>query len=111
LESAYPDPARGAGAGGAIFSPRAPKAFFAEVRIATAGGEMQFQHYDLGHLKRGSTVVVTLSGSRANVRLLDSSNFNGYRNGRQHRYLGGLATQSPVRLGVPSDGRWHVAGG
>lgn len=52
---------------------------------------MQFQHYDLGHLKRGSTVVVTLRGNAANVRLMDSSNFNAYRNGRNHRYHGGLA--------------------
>jgi hypothetical protein len=67
-----------------------------------------FTHYDLGHLKRGSTVVVTLSGNAANVRLLDSTNFNSFRQGRQHRYHGGLAKRSPVRLGVPSDGRWHV---
>jgi hypothetical protein len=43
------------------------------------------------------------------VRLLDSTNFNAYRNGRQHRYYGGLAAQSPVRLSVPRDGNWHVA--
>lgn len=67
-----------------------------------------FTHYDLGHLKRGSTVVVTLSGNAANVRLLDSTNFNSYRQGRQHRYYGGLAKRSPVRLAVPHDGRWHV---
>jgi hypothetical protein len=51
---------------------------------------------------------VTLSGSAANVRLLDSSNFSSYRRGAQHRYVGGLAKQSPVRLGVPHSGRWHV---
>jgi len=69
---------------------------------------MNFTHYDLGHLKRGSIVVVTLSGNAANVRLLDSSNFSSYQRGGQHRYFGGLAKQSPVRLGVPHDGRWHV---
>lgn len=69
---------------------------------------MNFTHYDLGHLKRGSVVVVTLSGNAANVRLLDSSNFSSYQRGTQHRYIGGLAKQSPVRLGVPNDGRWHV---
>jgi hypothetical protein len=70
---------------------------------------MDFTHYDLGQLKRGSVVVVTLQGNAANVRLLDSSNFSSYRNGRQHRYIGGLAKQSPVRLAIPTDGRWHVA--
>ena len=69
---------------------------------------MNFQHYDLEHLRGGETVVVTLSGSAANVRLMDSSNFQSYRSGRSHRYTGGLAKSSPVRLGVPHSGQWHV---
>lgn len=69
---------------------------------------MRFNHYDLGHLSQGQTVVVTLSGSAANVRLMDSSNFQNYRSGRRHTYYGGLAKQSPIRLGVPHSGRWHV---
>ncbi|MFL5845287.1 MAG: DUF1883 domain-containing protein [Solirubrobacteraceae bacterium] len=69
----------------------------------------QFQHYDLGSVRAGSTVVVTLRGNAANVRLLDSSNFSSYRAGRQHRYYGGLAQRSPVHLSVPRDGHWHVA--
>jgi uncharacterized protein DUF1883/TIR domain-containing protein len=68
-----------------------------------------FIHSDLGQLKRGDVVEVTLSGSAANVRLLDSSNFSRYRMGQQHRFRGGLARRSPVRLSVPSSGRWHVA--
>ena len=69
---------------------------------------MKFQHYDLGYLSGGEVVVVTLSGSAANVRLMDSSEFNSYRNGRRHSYYGGLAERSPVRLGVPHSGHWHV---
>ncbi|MEU9506629.1 DUF1883 domain-containing protein [Micromonospora sp. NPDC048170] len=69
---------------------------------------MNFQHYDLGQLKRGATVVVQLRGNAANVRLMDSSNFSSYKNGRAHRYAGGLVTKSPVRLPIPRDGRWHV---
>lgn len=69
---------------------------------------MNFSHYDLGHVERGSIVVVTLQGSAANVRLMDSSNFSSYRAGRQHRYHGGLARSSPVRLAVPSSGHWHL---
>jgi hypothetical protein len=68
-----------------------------------------FIHSDLGQLKRGDVVEVTLSGSAANVRLLDSSNFSRYRRGQQHRYHGGLARRSPVRIGIPSSGRWHLA--
>ena len=68
-----------------------------------------FIHSDLGQLKRGDVVEVTLSGSGANVRLLDNTNFSLYRRAQQHRYHGGLARQSPVRLGVPSSGHWHLA--
>jgi len=70
---------------------------------------MNFTHYDLGKKERGQIIEVTLTGSAANVRLMDSSNFQNYRNGRQHRYYGGLAKQSPVRISVPSTGNWHVA--
>jgi hypothetical protein len=68
----------------------------------------QFQSYDLGRQQRGAVAVVRLSGSAANVRLMDAHNFNSFRNGRQHRYVGGLATRSPVRLAIPSDGHWFV---
>lgn len=69
---------------------------------------MKFNYYDLGQLKRGQVVEVTLKGSAANVRLMDSSNFQSYKNGRRHRYYGGLAKNSPVRLQVPNSGRWYV---
>lgn len=69
---------------------------------------MNFTHYDLGHVERGSVVVVTLSGSAANVRLMDSSNLSNFRSGRRHTYHGGLARNSPVRLAVPHSGRWHL---
>ena len=67
-----------------------------------------FIHSDLGHVHHGDVVEVTLS-SGANVRLLDDSNFRRYRRGEEHRYHGGLARKSPLRLQVPTTGRWHVA--
>ena len=67
----------------------------------------QFIHSDLGQRKRGELVEITLT-SGANVRLMDSSNFSSYKNGRQHRYHGGLAKQSPIRLAIPSSGHWHI---
>jgi len=69
---------------------------------------MKFNYYDLGQLKRGEVVEVTLNGNAANVRLMDSSNFQSYKNGRRHKYYGGLAKSSPVRLQVPNSGRWYV---
>lgn len=68
----------------------------------------KFIHTDLGYRQRGDVVEITLSGNAANVRLLDSSNFMLYRQGRAHRYHGGLAQRSPVRLAIPSSGSWHL---
>lgn len=59
---------------------------------------MQFIQSDLGYRQKGEIVEVTLRGSAANVRLLDSANFSSYKNGRRHTYHGGLAKRSPVRL-------------
>jgi hypothetical protein len=69
---------------------------------------MKFIHNDLGQRKRGEIVEITLT-SAANVRLMSSSDFSSYKNGRRHRYIGGLARQSPLRLQIPSSGHWHVA--
>lgn len=70
---------------------------------------MKFIHHDLGYRRSGEVVEITLSGNAANVRLMDSSNFSNYRNGRRHRYYGGLAKRSPIHLKIPSSGHWHVA--
>jgi len=69
---------------------------------------MNYQVYDLGQLKSGERVQVTLSGNAANVRLMDSSNYQNYKSGRSHRYAGGLVTRSPIILGIPSSGHWFV---
>ncbi len=69
---------------------------------------MKFQSYDLGNLRGGEIVEIKLSGSSANVKLMDSSNFNSYKNGRRHSYYGGHATKSPIRLSVPRSGHWYV---
>jgi len=69
---------------------------------------MKFQHYNLGNLKGGEIVEVKLSGSSSNVKLMDSSNFNSYKNNRRHTFYGGHATKSPVRIPVPRSGHWYV---
>jgi hypothetical protein len=70
--------------------------------------QMKFIQHDLGYRSGGEIVEVTLSGNAANVRLLDSSNFSSFKNGRQHRFIGGLAKRSPVRLQIPRSGNWYV---
>jgi hypothetical protein len=69
---------------------------------------MNFLHNDLGTLDDDQIVEVTLS-SAANVKLMDSSNSNNYRNGGRHEYFGGYVTRSPFRISVPRSGHWHVA--
>ena len=69
----------------------------------------KFIHYNLGLIPQGSTVVVTLKKGGANVRLMDASNLQRYRSGRQHRYYGGgLVAKSPYRIPVPHAGMWHL---
>lgn len=70
---------------------------------------MKFTHYDLGQVPGGSTVRVTLSGTEANVSLLDSANLDRYRNGGSFDYRGGHFHQSPAVIAVPHSGHWHVA--
>ena len=69
---------------------------------------MNFSYYDLKQRKSGEIVELTLSGSAANVFLVDYSNFQSYKSGRQYRYYGGHATRSPVRLSIPSSGHWYL---
>lgn len=71
-------------------------------------GQLKFIHHDLGQRTAGEIVEVSLTGSAANVRLMDSSDLSAYRAGRRHQYLGGLARRSPVRLQIPHAAHWHV---
>jgi len=67
---------------------------------------MNFLHYEFD-LSSGDVVEVALD-KQANVRLLDSANYSLYKNGKQHRYHGGLAKQSPVCMSAPHAGHWHI---
>lgn len=68
---------------------------------------MKFQQYHWNRLEKGSTVVVTLNKA-ANVRLMNSTNFNAYKSGRRHSYTGGLVKRSPFSITVPSTGSWYL---
>jgi hypothetical protein len=69
---------------------------------------MRFLSSDLGFAAGGSTVVVELSGTEANVMLLDDANLARYQRGQEFSYRGGHFTSSPARIGVPWSGRWHL---
>ncbi|MYU01765.1 MULTISPECIES: DUF1883 domain-containing protein [unclassified Streptomyces] len=63
---------------------------------------------DLGSLKRGSVVVVTLR-KQANVQVMPRSEYTKYKSGRRYQYLGGRVTRSPHRITIPRNGHWVVA--
>ncbi|MCK4664178.1 MAG: DUF1883 domain-containing protein [Bacteroidales bacterium] len=67
---------------------------------------MNYLHYEF-NLTPNDCVSVTLD-KQANVRLLDSANYNNYKQGRKHRFYGGLAKQSPINLTPPHSGKWHL---
>lgn len=77
-------------------------------RLSMEWALVKFNSWDLGQQPGGAIVQVTLSGSAANVRLFDSSNFNSFKAGRRARGYGGHATKSPVRLSVPRSGHWYA---
>ena len=64
--------------------------------------------FDLKRVKKGYIVVVTFKGSAADVRLLDSSNYQAFNSGRQYKFAGGLVKHSPARLAVPRSAHWYV---
>lgn len=68
---------------------------------------MQYLVYNLDYQKKDSVVEVTLS-SATNVRLMDTMNFDLYKNNQQHKFYGGYVTVSPYRMAIPKDGRWVV---
>lgn len=66
------------------------------------------QHLHSDHfLERGDIVHVEID-HQANVMLLDENNYQNYKYRRDFRYVGGNYDRSPIKLVVPSTGRWHV---
>lgn len=58
-------------------------------------------------LGAGDAVEVTLDHP-ANVQLMDSDNYEKYRNGQTFRYHGGYVKRSPYVLQGPGPGIWHL---
>lgn len=67
---------------------------------------MNYLHYELD-LGPRELVRVNLDKA-ANVRLLDSSNYQRYRDNREHRYYGGYVKATPYDLAPPYPGHWHL---
>ena len=69
---------------------------------------MNYLKFDLGKLKAGKIVKVTLFGSAVNVRLLNSSNMYNYEHGHGYDSIGDLATKSLIEIRVPDNDHWFV---
>ena len=67
---------------------------------------MKYLHYPIKTVTK-DCICVTLD-KQANVKLMDALNFQKYRQGKSHRYYGGYATKSPIKLTPPCSGNWHV---
>ncbi len=61
---------------------------------------MQFVQHDLGYRKGGKIVEIQLSGSAANVRLMDSSNLSSYKKSCQYSYYVGWCTKVKNEKGI-----------
>lgn len=74
-------------------------------QYSTGVQQVKYIHYEFD---TGENDIIEISlNKQANVRLLDASNYNAYKNGRAHSGVGGLAKKSPVRFS-PGRGHWHV---
>jgi len=69
---------------------------------------MDYTIYDLGEKKKGEIVEVDLQGSAANLRLMDASNYQSFRNGGSHKYSGGLVKKSPIKLEISHTAHWYL---
>jgi hypothetical protein len=62
----------------------------------------------LGQLPRGAVVEFHLSGSAANVWLMDSSTYSRYKGGSQVRAQGGHTQRTPVRMATDRAAHWYA---
>ncbi len=67
----------------------------------------RYTHYDLKEQRSGTVIEITLSAI-ANVRLMNAANFQRFTETLNHKFLGGVAKKSPIRLTIPEPGHWHL---
>ena len=67
----------------------------------------RFNHFDLREQRPGTILEVTLSAVN-NVRLMNATNFQRFKEGLDFKYLGGVARKSPVKMVIPELADWHL---
>ena len=59
------------------------------------------------YLNGGDTIVIKVT-HKCTVRVMDDGNFQKYRNGLKHEFVGGDYTKSPIHIKVPHLGNWNI---
>lgn len=68
---------------------------------------MQYQEYDLGYVECGKKVEVKLSNS-AIIRIMDYRNYQEYKSGNDHKFLGGYVSGKTHISIIPHNEQWYV---
>ncbi|MCC7502299.1 MAG: DUF1883 domain-containing protein [Flavobacteriales bacterium] len=67
---------------------------------------MKFLHKQY-QAKKKEIIEVELDRA-AKVKFMTAMDFKQYKNGRSHKYYGGLFEESPVRFVIPHDAVWYA---
>ena len=76
--------------------------------VGSTSSLMNFLDFDLKACYGGDTVLVQLTGVESDVMLMESSDLSRFKSGQQVKYWGGHYNRSPIRLGIPRHGSWHI---
>ena len=63
--------------------------------------------YKGGKFNKGDKLKIKIT-KRANIHLMNQSNFDKFRDGKRYGYYGGVAVYSPYTMTIPNDGYWYV---
>ncbi|MBN1647092.1 MAG: DUF1883 domain-containing protein [Spirochaetales bacterium] len=67
---------------------------------------MKFIHYQVN--AGPENIIQVKLTKRANVRLMDTVNYQKYRMGKPYEFTGGLAEESPVEFRPEEKKQWHI---
>jgi len=68
---------------------------------------MKYWFHDIGDVEQGNIIEVTLDKA-ANVRVMDSDNYESFRNRRSYTAIIYYITSSPFKIKLPRSAHWYV---
>jgi hypothetical protein len=69
---------------------------------------MHFLRFDLGKLRKGRMVQITMTGVAANIRLLNNENMYNYEHGHEYSCTGDLVRTALTEMRIPRDDHWFI---